>query len=61
MFDISEAKQQELDEIINLEQINLEQINQDSSIDGTFRLDNTLSLEKFKELEKLCEGDASRN
>ena len=35
---------------------------QDSFINGTFRLDNTHSLEKFKELEKLCEGESgSRN
>ena len=35
---------------------------QESFINGTFKLDNTHSLEKFKELEKLCEGDSgSRN
>jgi hypothetical protein len=38
------------------------QVGQDSFINGTFRLDNTQSLEKFKEFERLCEGDsASRN
>jgi len=37
-------------------------LNQDSFINGTFHLDNTHSLEKFREIEKMCENqmDGSR-
>ena len=57
LLDISEGMQKELEKSQELLQVG-----QDSFINGTFRLDNTHSLEKFKELEKLCEGDsASRN
>lgn len=33
-------------------------LEQESFINGTFRLDNTQSLEKFKELEKLCTDES---
>ena len=36
----------------------MELLNRDSFIDGTFHLDNTASLEKFRELEKMCENQA---
>lgn len=42
----------------NSKENHVELMNQDSLINGTFLLDNTQSLEKFKEIEKLCESQA---
>ena len=33
---------------------------QDSYINGTFHLENTQSLENFKEIEKMCEGSQNQ-
>ena len=54
--DISEQKQQELKEMERSKDLYMELLNQDSFINGTFHLDNTYSLEKFREIEKMCEN-----
>jgi len=60
--DISEQKQRELKEMERSKEFYVELLNQDSFINGTFHLDNTHSLEKFREIEKMCENqvDSSR-
>lgn len=61
--DITEEKQNELKELERGKDPYMDLLNQDSFIDGTFQLDNTHSLEKFREIEKMCESqvDASQD
>ena len=59
--DISEQREQELTERQGSKDLYMELLNQDSFIDGPFHLDNTHSLEKFRELEKMCENQAEGN
>ena len=53
--DISEEKQLELKEMEQSKDLYMELLNQDSFINGTFHLENTHSLEKFREIEKMCD------